>query len=74
MVKPMTSEEDAISLGGQAEVYRRKLVQIDEALNSMITLLKGEVNTMQGQLTKAYIRINELNAENTELKNKLKLK
>ena len=53
MVKPMTSEEDAISLGGQAEVYRRKLVQIDEALNGMITLLKGEVNTMQGQLTSA---------------------
>lgn len=70
----MTSEEDAISLGGQAEVYRRKLVQIDEALNGMITLLKGEVNTMQGQLTSAYKRINELNAENAELKNKLKLK
>lgn len=70
----MTSEEDAISLGGQAEVYRRKLVQIDEALNGMITLLKGEVNTMQGQLTNAYKRINELNAENAELKKKLKLK
>ena len=72
MVKVMTSDEDAASLGGQAEVYRRKLVRQEQADTAMINLLKGEVKTMQGQLTKAYKRIQELVTENEALKKKIK--
>lgn len=68
----MTSDEDALSLGGQAELYRRKLVQVEQSLEAMINLLKGEVATMQRQLSRAYIRINELVEENAELKERLK--
>jgi hypothetical protein len=72
MANPMTSDEDALSLGGQAELYRRKLVQVEQSLEAMINLLKGEVATMQRQLSRAYIRINELVEENAELKERLK--
>ena len=72
MVKVMTSDEDAASLGGQAEVYRRKLVRMEQADAAMIAMLKGEIGTMQGQLTKAYKRIQELVTENAELKQKSK--
>ena len=68
----MTSDEDAASLGGQAEVYRRKLVRQEQADTAMINLLKGEVKPMQGQLTKAYKRIQELVTENEALKKKIK--
>ena len=72
MVTVMTSDEDAASLGGQAEVYRRTLVRQEQADTAMINLLKGEVKTMQGQLTKAYKRIQELVTENEALKKKIK--
>ena len=68
MVRKMSSDEDAMALGGQAEVYRRKLVKMEAADSQTIHLLKGEVKTMQGQLTKAYKRIQELVTENAELK------
>lgn len=72
MVNPMTSEEDALSLGGPAELYRRKLVQVEQAHEAMVNLLKMEINTMQSQVSKSYIRINELVEENAELKERLK--
>ena len=68
LVMIMTNEEDALSLGGPAELYRRKLVEMEQAKEAMIGLLKGEVATMQGQLNSAYKRINELNQQITELK------
>jgi|TARA_B100001146_G_scaffold224806_1_gene244240 hypothetical protein len=64
----MTSEEDAMSLGGQAEVDRRELLQE----SSMVHMLRSEVATMQATLYKSYKRIRELVEENQELKNKLK--
>jgi len=66
----MTTDEDAASLGGQAEVYRRKLVRQDQAYEGMVKILKTEVHTLQGQLQRAYKRIQELASENAELKKK----
>jgi hypothetical protein len=68
MDKLMTSDEDAMSLGGLEEVKRRHLIQ--EA--QMVDHLKREIHNMQGQLQRAQIRIMELVHEKEELKKKLK--
>jgi len=64
----MTSDEDAMSLGGLPEVARRHLIQETQ----MIEHLKKEVHNMQGQLARAQIRIMELIHEKEELQKKLK--
>ena len=64
----MTSDEDAMSLGGLEEVKRRHLIQEEQ----MVDHLKKEIHNMQGQLVSAQKRIMELVHEKEELKKKLK--
>ena len=68
MGKLMTSDEDAMSLGGLEEVKRRHLIQ--EA--QLVDHLKNEIHGMQAQLARANKRIMELVHEKEELKKKLK--
>ena len=57
--KTLSHEEDAKSLGGDAEWFRRLFIQKD----SEIELLKQEIAGMQKALYDAYKRIRELNKE-----------
>ena len=68
MDKLMTSDEDAMSLGGLEEVKRRHLIQ--EA--QLVDHLKKEIHNMQGMIASAHKRIMVLVKENAELKKKLK--
>ena len=68
MNKLMTSDEDAMSLGGLEEVKRRHLIQE----TNLVDHLKREIANVQAQLYGAYIRIKELGLENEELKKKIK--
>jgi len=68
MVRKMSSDEDAMSLGGLEEVKRRHLIQETQ----LVDHLKKEIHNMQGQLARANIRIMELVHEKEELKKKLK--
>ena len=55
--KTLSHEEDAKSLGGDAEWFRRLFIQKD----SEIELLKQEIAGMQKALYDSYKRIRELN-------------
>ena len=68
MSKRMTSDEDAMSLGGLEEVKRRHLIQETQ----LVDHLKNEIHNMQGQLARANKRIMELVHEKEELKKKIK--
>lgn len=64
MLNTLTDEEDARSLGGQAEVNRRHLIKN----SNLVGLLKEEIFQMQKALNHAHIRIKELNNELAQYK------